>query len=1010
MKNHYVCDDGEHIRIYGGGSDPVVVIDMLNCEILYLNQAAQINLSDKAFKQGMKCHEYFHDKNMICDFCAIKNTEKIPKTREIYVEGVDKYFLAQIEKIDWNGRDAIIQHFNDITLEKQYEKIKNNLSIAIKHSGMNYIEWDMVNDIAYLKLVPTDFLYKDKVIENFTWVLKKSGYLLKEDIDRYEKQLYSLIKGEIGELIIESRRITHNKKYEWRRYYITVNEWDDEKKPKNAIISSIAINDIKKLEKGFSVVLKQNGITSWTYNPNTGEISDVQNPIFGIINDKVKNVEELYDDYKLVHPQDVDELKKLYKKVGSGEQNANCIIRLKVGDSYKWININYTSILDRDGSVLYSIGSSFDMTEEMELKLQYDEAIKLFRESSDSNDLAIIIDITEGEIISYNGKSKITDFSTKSYDEYLEGLKQLALRKSDIEWFESIGQKNIIVLYNQGERIIERELNLKAVTGIKWYRDRLKMIKNPDNGHLILFITTVDITNEKKLDVLINNVANTEFEMLITVNLNDETFIMYSKGGKNYSGHDFFQRAKKNIDDIDYDKNNLLLYKITDKDKILELLNGDKYVDYVSVNVDGIKYHKKININYTDELKDTVCIYVTDVSDIYNNEQKKNAELRIAKEEAEKANAVKTDFLGKMSHDMRTPLNAIMSLSDFGLEEARDFNIKDYFGKIKSSSELLLGLLNDLLDLSGIEKDKIELNPRPVKVSEHVESILEIVKPKAVAKNIDISFEYDSLESSEYEIFDPIRTAQIFVNIIGNAIKYTPPGGSILWHVKDELKEDGRLHHYHVISDNGIGMEEDFLKDLFKPFTRENRGIGELEAGTGLGMSIVKNIVEAMGGRVDCTSEKNKGTKFIVEFDCGVTTKSEYEQYMNSSDKIYQSNLMNKRVLLCEDVEINAQIVKRILNKIGMDVDIAENGLVGLSMLKEREYDIVLMDIRMPVMDGITAAKNIRSFNKRIPIVALSANAYEADINSSQESGMNAHLSKPIKKNELIRTIAKLIK
>jgi CheY-like chemotaxis protein len=363
-----------------------------------------------------------------------------------------------------------------------------------------------------------------------------------------------------------------------------------------------------------------------------------------------------------------------------------------------------------------------------------------------------------------------------------------------------------------------------------------------------------------------------------------------------------------------------------------------------------------------------------------------------------------------MSHDMRTPLNAIMSLSDFGLEEARDFNIKDYFGKIKSSSELLLGLLNDLLDLSGIEKDKIELNPRPVKVSEHVESILEIVKPKAVAKNIDISFEYESLESSEYEIFDPIRTAQIFVNIIGNAIKYTPPGGSVLWHVKDELREDGRLHHYHVISDNGIGMEENFLKDLFKPFTRENRGIGELEAGTGLGMSIVKNIVEAMGGSINCTSEKNNGTQFIVEFDCGVTTKAEYEQYMNSSDKIYQSNLMNKRVLLCEDVAINAQIVKRILTRIGMEVDIAENGLVGISMLKEREYDIVLMDIRMPVMDGITAAKNIRSFNKKIPIVALSANAYEADINSSHESGMNAHLSKPIKKNELIRTIAKLIK
>ncbi|HKK96429.1 MAG TPA: response regulator [Anaerovoracaceae bacterium] len=1008
MKKHYIYDEIENKQIYNGGNDPIVIVALDNYEILYLNAAAKGLQKDKSFRPGIKCHEYFHSSVDICKNCMINN--KNIEEREIYVEDINKYYLAQIERIKWKGRDAVIQHLNDVTLEKEYEKAKKDLSVAIKHSGINYIEWDITNDIAHLELVPTDFLCDNKLIKNFIGTLKESKYLLKEDIDKYEKSLYSLINGDINDLVIEARRITFDNKYEWRRYYITVNEWNHNGKPKKAIISSIAINELKKLESSFTVLLKQNKITSWTYYPKTGEISDVKNPVFGIINENIKNIEELYQGHKRIHPDDVETINKLYSDVNNGAQDVNCIARLKQGEVYKWAKISYTSIYDRDGSVLYAIGSSYDMTEDMELKLQYDETIKLFKEASDSNDLAIMIDIKDEQVVSFNGKSRVTNLENISYDEYLESLRTNALREEDVKWFDTLKKDNLFELYNKGERVIEKEIVFKSEIGVKWYRDTFKLIKNPDNNHLMLLITTIDISNEKNLEKIIQSVANVEFEMLITVNLIDDSFIMYSKGGHNYSGNNFFEKAKENIKEINYEKTNMFPEKLSDKNEIIKILEGkERYVDYVNVKSNGLNYHKKVNINYVDESKNAVCIYVTDVSDIYNNEQKKNEELKKAKEEAEKANAVKTDFLGKMSHDMRTPLNAIMSLSDFGLEEAKDLNVKDYFGKIKSSSELLLGILNDLLDLAGIEKDNIELNLRPVKVYEHAESILELVKPKADAKGIEIEFDYNPIALNEYEIFDPIRTAQIFTNIIVNAIKYTPTSGKIIWRVEDELLDNGKIHHCHEIIDNGMGMDKAFLEELFKPFTRENRGLGQIESGTGLGMSIVKNILEVMGGTIDCKSKKNEGTVFKVEFDCVISTEEDYENYINRNNKTYKSNLTNKRVLICEDVKINAQIVKKILNKVEMDVDIAENGLEGVKKAELNDYDIILMDIRMPIMDGLTAANKIREFDKKTPIIALSANAYKEDVEKSYESGMNAHLAKPIKKQELIRTIAKLM-
>lgn len=667
------------------------------------------------------------------------------------------------------------------------------------------------------------------------------------------------------------------------------------------------------------MVLKQNEITSWFYVPKTGSISGVKNPIMGIINENITNIDELYHNYKLVHPYDVDEIKGMYKEIDKGKENASCEARLMTTDGYKWITISYTSIFDRNGAVLYAIGSSYDITEEKEQKQHYEEAIKLFNNASEEMDLAIMTDVTESKILSFSGKANVDKLTEVSdYKSYVDLLVASVNKEEDKEWYRKLQYKELLKSYNNGDRLLEKEVEINTRNGVEWYRERAKIIKNPENGHLMLLVTTLNTSNENRLSRLIQKFANLEFDFLTVVNLKDNSYFMYGSKGHYYSDSDFFTKAKGSLNGYTVEGLSDSSDFIFNKDVIVEKLEEkEKSVEYFSVFKGETRLRKKINLSYIDVEKTLICIYMVDASDVYFEEQKKNNELELAKEEAEKANSVKTEFLGRMSHDMRTPLNAIIGLSDFGTEEAKSHDIIEYFEKIRSSSEFLLGLLNDLLDLTGIEKQKIEFNKRPVKIETHIEEIIEIIKPRAIAKNISISYEYNSLGFNQYEMFDPIRTAQLFENVIGNAIKYTNVGGKVNWNMTDTLLENGKVRHHHVISDNGIGMSEEFLSEMFKPFTRENRSLSEIEGGNGLGMSIVKILIDTMGGTIECKSDKNKGTTFIIEFDFDLSSEKEYLEYLDNSKSIYRMELNGKKLLLCEDVAINSMIVKKMLENLG---------------------------------------------------------------------------------------------
>ncbi|MBK5201919.1 MAG: response regulator, partial [Spirochaetaceae bacterium] len=378
-------------------------------------------------------------------------------------------------------------------------------------------------------------------------------------------------------------------------------------------------------------------------------------------------------------------------------------------------------------------------------------------------------------------------------------------------------------------------------------------------------------------------------------------------------------------------------------------------------------------------------------------------------EKLEKANVNKSNFLSRLSHDLRTPLGAITSLATFGLEESKEAGSKEYFSKINENSEYVLSFISDILETRLIEKDNFKIDNKVLSLSDFFKHIYSIMEIRTNEKNITLYFNPEIFTNELYLYCDKRKLKQVTINLLSNAVKYTQYGGRITLDVKKSFV-DNVVKLVFILSDNGIGMSKEFQQQMYTQYTQEHNRLSFEEEGTGIGLSIVKKIMDnIVGGELLCESELGKGTTFTVKFTSYIATKEQINSSSCSINTKDLNSLKNKNILLCEDKAINVMIVEKILSSIGINLDIAENGKIGLEKIKNNSYDAILMDIRMPEMDGLTAAKEVRKFNKEIPIIALSANAYSEDIKKSIESGMNAHIAKPINREELFTTLCKYI-
>ena len=399
--------------------------------------------------------------------------------------------------------------------------------------------------------------------------------------------------------------------------------------------------------------------------------------------------------------------------------------------------------------------------------------------------------------------------------------------------------------------------------------------------------------------------------------------------------------------------------------------------------------------------------------------KKLNDKLEIALKKAEDASLAKTRFLNNMSHDIRTPMNAILGYAQLMEEELKEKDLpetSDHLEKLQQSGNLLLSIINNVLDMARIESGKMEIDENYGRIEDIRQTLFEIFGDEAKKKNI--ALHYTINVEHEHILTDTTKVKEIFVNILSNAIKYTPSGGSVMINI-DELvcDESGYMMVRTRVSDTGIGMSQDYLTKIFDAFTRERNTTKSKITGSGLGMSIVKRYVDLLGGTIDVESEPGKGSTFTVTLKYRIADESYYVKKHDEGSGTASKILEGKNILLAEDNDMNAEIAEAILERVGLKTERVEDGIQCVNKITKMPvgtYDMILMDIQMPRMDGYKATQAIRHLPDKdkacIPIVAMTANAFEEDKRDAVAAGMNGHIAKPIQIDKLLSMLAEVLR
>lgn len=667
-------------------------------------------------------------------------------------------------------------------------------------------------------------------------------------------------------------------------------------------------------------------------------------------------------------------------------------------------------LIDNNKEVKGIICSIDDISEskskEIELQKKYDYTINNI--NGESFYAYSKLDIDTKSIVEIKScKPFLNNMKIDDYDEFLEVItNQLLYNEEKEEFAEFFNFENLIQISEKQDIPTFKFTFRGDKRPIAVIRFSLYTLINPKNKHRELVVIAKDITEELDLKTLVNTITSSEYDFIAKVDLMIDNCSFISINN-NIDDFNFLSSEKQYKVDQFID---ILLEDTTQKGKEKEaiaFLESFKNSSHQQNRfyLDLVKGKRK-SIIIKEIEKGIFFILCSDITTITKKATSIKNKLAESMKKAQEANNIKSKFLASMSHDMRTPLNGIIGLSNFGIEESNNLILTDYFSKIKISSLFLLTLLNDVLDMQSIELGKIKIKKVSIDIDKNIEEIISMVKSRADEKNITLTIKKDNYP--RFVQTDPIRFNQILINLLSNAIKYTQKNGRVNFTINYINKE---LPYFEfIIQDNGFGMSEKFQEHMFEQFSVELNKNSSIEGGSGLGLTIAKNLTELLDGTIMCKSKLNVGSTFIVKLPLAKVDSLVDITICNKNKLDASSKLLGKKILICEDNYLNIVIIEKLLHKENILTDTAENGKICIQKMKDSHYDAILMDIRMPVMGGIEAAKNIRKFNTEIPIIALSANAYKEDIEISLSAGMNAHLSKPIDVNKLFTTLRAFIK
>lgn len=545
-----------------------------------------------------------------------------------------------------------------------------------------------------------------------------------------------------------------------------------------------------------------------------------------------------------------------------------------------------------------------------------------------------------------------------------------------------------------------------------------RLLEDPDTGDITGNLSVTDMTEQIIRERIMLNLAYVGYDMVSEIDLNrDKQRIMRNWQSGDFSGEErnYFEYLQRFIAKYVCEEDREKTSKLLDKKYLVEKLekSGSFSMNYSIKNENGEVRFKNLTVLATDLRLGKICFARKDVTETVEQERKSKAELEQALAAAEKASRAKGAFLSSMSHDIRTPMNAIIGFAEIIAQNTGDKEtVERSVQKILKSGDVLLKLINDILDLSKIESGKTTLDFTAVDLNTEIENLSVMFSEST--EQAGVNFVVLKNIENRYVLCDNIKFSQIMVNILSNAVKFTPKGGRIVFSITERGRaENGFAQYVFSVKDTGIGMSENFRSHAFEMFEREKTTTETGISGTGLGLAIVKRLVEMMGGEVEIISELGKGTEVVVSLKFEITDVSNVKTGKLRTNAVV--DFAGKRLLLVEDNEMNREIASAILSELGFTVEQAENGAVAVDKVansKNGYYDIILMDLQMPVMDGYKATSEIRALANRalseIPIVAMTANAFDTDRQKCLEAGMNGHIAKPIDISKLFETLAEV--
>jgi len=738
----------------------------------------------------------------------------------------------------------------------------------------------------------------------------------------------------------------------------------------------------------------------------------------------IDNYPECFIESGAVHPDDAEKLRSTVKSIDDGAGEAGCEIRIKYPNGYSWERIYFKSSFGDNGLVekVFCTARDITMLKKAEERLAQEETR---RHSLETMILAASsANITQNTIMDtdYTFKSACPLSAGGPLDKALRATAELVTSQEDCKKFlDTFLSEKLTAAFREGRDELQLDYRRNVLGKTIWVSTTAKLFADPGTGDIIAFFYTTDINREKTIDLVRQSIVEGGFEYVTFLDMSTKRLHLLNIGAyesyRRVEGRDFETAIAENIrntvykDDQEYCLESFALgnvLKHIESEPVYSVIYRMKETEPLLPG--SPNRIVKMDCYYLNDDRNIVVFRRSDVTRITMEEHKKKEMLEEALRDAENANTAKSDFLSRMSHDIRTPLNGIIGMTALAKgESGNPAGTVEYLEKIDSSSHFLLSLVNDILDMAKVESGKMELHTEPYPPEEFAKYLSAVIHPLCREKGIKLTIAPSG--SGHVFMLDKLRFNQIFFNLLSNAVKFTHKGGKVDLIAESRTLKDGVITMDFIVRDNGEGMSEEFQRHLFQPFEQQYTAANEARQGSGLGLAITKQLVTLMGGTIKVRSELGKGTEFTVRLPIKIAANA--ETAVQHDTAAGTEVLSGTRILICEDNEINAEIAMHLLKNKGAEADLAADGREGLQLFSDSEpnyYDAILMDIRMPGMDGLEATEKIRALcrsdAKDVPIIAMSANAFEEDIRKSLAAGMNAHLLKPIDPALVYTTLA----